>query len=101
MSDMGNGCASCIHEAEIQELKRDSERNSQAHREFYNKFAEQGKAIAISEERYNNLLQLITEIKTSVNELKDKPSKKWDNMSSYVATSVIGLILGYVASLIF
>lgn len=92
----------CPYESVIEELKRDAERNSEQHREFYTRFSNAERDIAISEERYNNLLTIITEIKSSVEsvnrslaELRDKPAKKWENVTAYIITCIIGLILGY------
>lgn len=100
MAENNNICGSCIHEQEIAELKKDAERNSTQHREFYNRFFENEKSMAISEERYNNLLALISEVKTALNELKDKPAKKWDSISTYITTTIIGAVLGFLLKVI-
>lgn len=98
-----NICSTCPYESTIEELKRDSDRNSTQHREFYNKFSQQSTQLAISEERYNNLISVVTDVKTSiqgvqtsVDELKQKPAKKWDNVTSCVITSIVGLVLGFL-----
>lgn len=93
-------CLNCPYEATISELKRDAERNSSQHREFYNRFAENEKAMAVSDERYTNLLTTMIEVKGAVNEIKDRPAKKWDSVSMYIVTSLVGLILGYIVNLI-
>ena len=119
---MSEDCKNCPYEAIIEELRRDATRNSEQHREFYNRFNEQEKAIAISEERYNNLLTCITEVKDTLNmlssnvqslvtisnrvdsledtikEIKDKPAKRWDNVVNYIITAVIGIVLGFIAT---
>lgn len=86
----------CIHSQEIAELKRDAERNSEQHREFYNKFNEITTKQAIADERYNNILVAQNETKAIVTELKDKPARKWDNLSWLVISSIVGIIVGYV-----
>lgn len=107
MADNNTICSTCPYESTIEELKRDSERNSNQHKEFYDKFTAQSTAIAISEERYNNLISVVTEIKSSivnvqasVDELKQKPAKKWDQVSFYVLTCVLGLVIGYLFNML-
>lgn len=87
-------CRSCPHLSEIQELQRDATRNSEQHREFYKRFADNEKAIAVSDERYTNLVALITKIDVAVSELKEKPGKKWDSISIHIITCAITLIMG-------
>lgn len=89
-------CANCVTKAELEELKRDCERNSSQHREFYARFAELEKSIAISDERYNNLLAIMTEVKTSVTEIKEKPSKRWETVIACILTTVVGGIIGAI-----
>lgn len=38
----------------------------------------------------------ISELKTSVNELKDKPAKRWETAVMFVVTTLIGLAFGYL-----
>lgn len=101
MSEMN--CKDCPYESVIEELRRDSQRNSEQHREFYANFSAQEKALAISGERYTNLLSMIGDIKTSVekmstsiSEMKEKPAKKWEQVTAYVLTCIVGLVIGYL-----
>lgn len=98
-----NECKGCIYESTIEELKRDAERNSNQHREFYDKFGKHDKDIAISAERYNNLLSIIGDLKTSVDkmassieDLKSKPSKKLENITTYVITAIVGGVIAFL-----
>ena len=84
-----NECKGCIYESTIEELRRDAERNSNQHREFYDKFGKHDKDIAISAERYNNLLSII-------GDLKSKPSKKWENITTYVLTAIVGGVIAFL-----
>lgn len=40
--------------------------------------------------------QAINELKSSVNEIKEKPAKRWETSVMFVVTTVIGLVLGYL-----
>lgn len=93
---MSESTHTCQFESQIAELKRDAERNSEQHREFYNKFNDLTTKQAIADERYNNILAVTNETKSILTELKEKPAKKWDNLSWFVITSVVGIVIGYV-----
>lgn len=97
---MENCSVNCPYKSQIDELKRDSQRNSEQHREFYKRFNDVEKAQAISDERYNQILTLVTKIDASVDELKEKPGKKWDSMVikiiGYVVTAVLAYLLAKV-----
>lgn len=84
----------CSHEIELEALKRDMEKNSQQHREFYDKFNDLTTKQAIADERYNNILAVQNDIKSTVTELKEKPAKRWDSISLTVITTIISLIIG-------
>ena len=86
----------CIHAVEIEALKDDMKRNSEQHREFYDKFTDLTTKQAIADERYNNILAVQNDIKSTVTELKEKPAKRWDSITLTVITTIISLILGGV-----
>lgn len=98
-------CSGCIYESIIEELKRDAERNSEQHREFYNKFNAQATAIAISEERYTNLLNTMGRLEGAVNrigasldEIKQKPAKRWDGAVTTIISCVITALVVFMLS---
>lgn len=94
-------CVNCVHSAEIRELQKDAERNSKQHKEFYNEISNMKQGMAVSDERYNNLLSVMNEVKTAVSDLKEKPAKKWDSVSMYVITAIIGGVIGFLLRLAF
>lgn len=94
-------CLECPYKQEIDALMRDSAKNTEQHREFYQKFNDSAVKIALAEERYTNLLSVMTEIKTSVNELKDKPNKRWETVVTCILTTIVGGLVGVVVSGLF
>lgn len=94
-------CEKCVHESEIQELKKDMERNSTTHREFYNNFKDMEIKQGVTDNTISNIFSVMTEIKDDVKEIKEKPAKKWDSVSLYVITTFIGGFIGYFLSLMF
>ena len=80
----------CPYEKEIDMLKKDAEQNRTTHEKFYKRFediaVEQGKAST----RLDSIFGMLTEIKSDVSTLKDRPTKRWD-------TVVTGIIMGLIA----
>lgn len=89
-------CVDCPYKDKIAEHDKDLERNRIQHKEFFDRFEKINMDLAVSSERYVNLITLVTEIRTSVNELKDKPAKKWDNLQMTVISCIVTLILGAI-----
>ena len=87
-------CSDCPYTTRIAELEKAIDINQRQHKEFYDRFERMNMEMAVNSERYSNLLSIVTEIKVSVNELKDKPGKKWDNITMTAISCVITLILG-------
>lgn len=42
--------------------------------------------------------QEIKELKTSVNEIKDKPSKRWDKVVETIIVGLVGIFIGFITS---
>lgn len=66
-------CENCKNEDRIRQLELDSERNQKTHKEFFGRFEKLERENAVTDERYQQLLVTMNEIKADVRELKDKP----------------------------
>lgn len=42
--------------------------------------------------------QAIIEIKSSINEIKEKPSKRWDKVVETIIVGVVGIFIGFITS---
>lgn len=85
----------------VAQLEKDSERNSTQHREFYNSLKDIEVKLQVSDNTMQNMFSVLSEIKDDVKELKEKPVKKWDSVSMYVMTTVIGGLIGFLINLAF
>lgn len=94
-------CVTCTHEAEIRELQKDAERNSKQHKEFYSEISIIKQGMAVSDERYSNILSMMNEVKTGVFDLKEKPSKRYDSIITHSITAIISSVIGIILSLAF
>ncbi len=91
-------CQHCENEVRIQALEKDMERNSNAHREFYGKFAEVDKKQAVTEERYSNIMATVGKIDEKLSFIADKPAKRWETVIACVITVVVTSIITYILS---
>ncbi len=84
----------------VEALEKDSEHNKDAHKEFYSKLEGSHTAVAVIEERLDQIRSDTEEIKESVQELKDKPARRWENIVEKaiwaVCAAVIAFLLGRV-----
>ena len=86
-------CESCKNEDRIKALEQDSQRNQQTHKEFFNKFEESRTADAVTQERYQQILATMSEVKEDVKALKEKPAKRWEQVINIVLQwAVLGLL---------
>lgn len=86
-------CEHCINESRIASLEADVMRNSQTHREFYDRFEQQRVDTEVAKSNMSNLLTLMTEIKNDVKELKDKPGKRWDTVVGCVISVAVTILV--------
>lgn len=86
-------------EARVDAIEKDLERNSVAHREFYGKFEVLGKQQAVIDERYTQIQAILSQIQTDLKDLKEKPAKRWENITNAVMQWVVLAVLA--ATLVF
>ena len=90
----------CIQEGRIQRMeermKQQDEANLKAHRNFYEKFEEEGQCRVRLEEKFNNVMAAILDIKKDLEELKGKPGKRLDSITSSIISALIGAVITYL-----
>lgn len=84
----------------IEALEKDNEHNKDAHKEFYNRLERHHTNMALIEERMTQIKGDTEEIKETVQELKEKPGKRWESVVEKavwaVCAAVIAFLLGRV-----
>lgn len=58
-----------------------------------NRITEIEKDKSLEKYQFEQIMKTLEELKEDVNELKDKPSKRWDIVITAIITSTIGLVL--------
>lgn len=54
-------------------------------------------ATALSDDRYNRILNEISSLKSEIQKLTEQPKKRWDTAVAAVITAVIGIAVGWFA----
>ncbi len=81
----------------VASLKEESKENQSAHREIYAKIEKISQENAVANERYQQILTSMNELKADVKELKERPGKKWDFLMSIVLQwAVLGILAATV-----
>ena len=77
-------------------LEEDSRRNQQTHKEFFARFESQGKDYTRVDAQYSSIMSTLSKLERTVEELKDKPAKRWDTVIVAIITAVVGVVVGLV-----
>ena len=106
-------CEKCPFAAQLelvkQLVKEESDKNSGFRKEVYARMGTLEQTSAKTEVQYQNIVSLIQDqkietakqlekISEDIEELKQHPAKRWETASITVLTSVIGAVVGYLAS---
>lgn len=92
-------CQNCPLVEKIKNLEEDSRRNQETHKEFYNRFENQTMAQAVTDERYNTILNTLTTLTGKVDALSADPGDKWKTLTSSVISGFGGGLIGFIASM--
>lgn len=88
--------ASCPLEPRVKALERDSDHNKEAHKDFYARLENSHTNVALIEERMNQIKADTEEIKESVQEIKDKPAKRWDGIVEKAIWAIVAAVIAFL-----
>ena len=77
-------------------LEEDSRRNQQTHKEFFARFEKMSTEYTRIDAQYANILTTLAELKTSVEELRSKPGRRWDGIVDKLIWAVLAAVLGFL-----
>ncbi len=96
-------CTDCPLLPRVAALEQDSARNKEAHKEIYQKLDASHTSVAVIEERLNQIKEDTEEIKTAlqaerkaVQELRDKPGKRWEGIVDKVIWAVCAAVIAFL-----
>lgn len=87
-------CDDCKLEDRVKALEQDSGRNQATHRDFYAKFEGIAVQVALTDERYSNILGTLTKLETAIDDLKGKPGKRWESVVEKVIMLIVAAAFG-------
>lgn len=93
-------CSNCPMEQRIarleQEFAIEKEHSSKARQAIYDKLENHKTQLAVTDERYKQILNTLNELKSTVDELADNPAKHWDTLITTGIAAMCSGIVGYV-----
>lgn len=95
-------CNNCPMEQRIARLEQDfaaeKEHSSKARQVIYDKLENHKTQLAVTDERYKQILNTLNELKSTVDELADNPKKRWNTLVQTGITAICSGLVGYVLS---
>ena len=93
----------CEMKTRIEALEKETEKHREDHRKFYERFNDLEKQAAITGERYSQIKEDTAEIKASIKknndaiqELKDKPGKRWESIVEKTIWAVCAAVIAFL-----
>jgi uncharacterized coiled-coil protein SlyX len=97
------GCEhECFNEHRIAELednlRKMQERQSDRHKEFYERIGELERKTALSENDLNHIKSTVDEMNNNIKTLMAVPGKRYDTIIVCVITTIVGAVIGFMLS---
>lgn len=95
------GCEhECFNEHRIEELenslRQTQERQSDRHKEFYERIGELERKTALSENDLNHIKSTVDEMNNNIKTLMAVPGKRYDTIIVCVITAIVGAVIGFM-----
>ena len=94
---------SCYMEPRITALEKDSERNQNTHKEFFNRFEDIKTALAVNDVKFAQIMKDTAEIKTSqqkveaaIQQINEKPAKRWQSIVDKAIWAVMAAVIAFL-----
>lgn len=82
-------------EYRIKALEEDSRRNQETHKEFFARFEKVNNEYTRIDAQYASIMATLAKLETAVEELKGKPSKRWDAVVGAIITGAVGFLVAW------
>lgn len=93
-------CENCIYKSRIEALEKDMERNSNQHREFYNKFNSLDVQNAVTNEKFSTLIDKLDSLCIKMDVMTNEPKRKWNSVVDTSIKTVVGALVGAIAAMV-
>mgnify|MGYP007018175798 CR=1 FL=1 len=97
------GCENnCMNERRFSALEEDlknlKNKNSEDHKEFYNRIEKNEKSMIESQGDRQNIREKLDEIGIDVKTIMQTPAKRYETITASILTGVIGALIGFIMS---
>lgn len=79
----------------IEDLENDSKRNQETHKEFFKEFEKIRLEHAMVSKDVASMIQKINEMYLDIKDMKNVPTKRYEQIVSCILTAIIGGLIGY------
>lgn len=97
-------CINCQLEHRVNALetafKEEQEHSSKARKDIYNRLENHNTQIAVTDERYKQILATLNELKSTVDTLAEDPANQWKSLKTAAVAALCSGVAGYVISAI-
>jgi hypothetical protein len=93
---MENKCENCMMEQRITALEHDSERNSDQHKEFYDRIRVLENSQTRTDVQYESIMEKIREMSAMLEEIKNTPAKNWNAIVSSAISGIVAIIISLI-----
>ena len=83
-------------EYRLKALEDDSARNQATHKEFFARFEAIGKEHVRIDTQYGNIMTTLGTLSSSIEELKARPTKRWESVVSAIIAGVVSFGVAWV-----
>ena len=81
-----------------EDLKNLKNKNSEDHKEFYNRIEKNEKSMIESQGDRQNIREKLDEIGIDVKTIMQTPAKRYETITTSILTGVIGALIGFIMS---
>lgn len=81
-----------------EDLKNLKNKNSEDHKEFYNRIEKNEKSMIESQGDRQNIREKLDEIGIDVKTIMQTPAKRYETITASILTGVIGALIGFIMS---
>lgn len=97
-------CINCQLEHRVHALetafKEEQEHSSKARKDIYNRLENHNTQIAVTDERYKQILITLKELKSTVDSLAEDPGNQWKSLKTATIAAICSGLAGYMISAI-
>ena len=86
----------CVALARVEALEDKMRNASATHKEFYDRLRALEMGGAVQEERYNTIIEKLDGLTETVEEVRQRPARRWDTLVDKALAVLVGAVLAFL-----